>query len=120
MSEESTDLQKSNSGRFQKGQSGNPAGRPKGSKNKMTLIKEAIEADLVDQAQGDAMAVYKKTVDLAKAGDTTCIKILMDRLWPAGRRDEKEKAEKGGVNIIIKGLEVEAPKPIEGEVIEDA
>lgn len=115
---ETKSIEKANSGKFLKGKSGNPKGRPKGSKNKMTIIKEAIEADLVDHAQGDALAIYKKTVALAKAGDTTCIKLMMDRLWPAGRVEEKVQGTSGGVNIIIKGLEVEQPKPIEGEIID--
>lgn len=107
-----------NKGQFPKGKSGNPTGRPKGSKNKKTLVLEAIENQLVEASEKDAMAVYQKTVALAKAGDTTCIKILMDRFWPASRKDDKQDKQSGGVNIIIKGLEVEEPKPIEGEVID--
>lgn len=104
---------------FRKGQSGNPKGRPKGSKNKTTLVKEQIEAGLVAEAEQDALDVYRKTVELAKQGDTTCLKLLMDRFWPAGRKEDKAEKSPGGVNIIIKGLEVEEPKAIEGEVVRD-
>lgn len=112
------EVQKS-TGRFPKGKSGNPKGRPKGSKNKVSLIREGIEGQLVEASEKDALDIYKKTVAMAKAGDTTCIKILMDRMWPAGRPDDRAEKSGGGINIIIKGLEIEDPKVIEGEVVKD-
>jgi Family of unknown function (DUF5681) len=48
--------------RFQPGQSGNPAGKPKGARNRTTL---AIEA-LIDGAADD---IANKAIELAKAGD---------------------------------------------------
>lgn len=114
----SSDLQKPSS-QWAKGQSGNKKGRPKGSKNKTTLVKEQIEAGLVAEAEADALEIYRTTVELAKQGDTTCLKMLMDRYWPAGRKEDKAEKAPGGVNIIIKGLEVEEAKPIEGEVVRD-
>jgi hypothetical protein len=60
---------------FQKGQSGNPKGRPKGSRNKTTLIAQA----LID---GQAEALVKKAVQLALEGDLTCLRICLERLVP--------------------------------------
>ena len=65
--------------RFQPGQSGNPAGKPKGARNRTTL---AIEA-LIDGAADD---IATKAIELAKAGDATMIRALLDRAAPA-RRD---------------------------------
>ena len=65
--------------RFQPGQSGNPAGKPKGARNRTTL---AIEA-LIDGAADD---IANKAIELAKAGDATMIRALLDRAAPA-RRD---------------------------------
>ena len=65
--------------RFQPGQSGNPAGKPKGARNRTTL---AIEA-LIDGAADD---IANKAIELAKAGDATMIRALLDRTAPA-RRD---------------------------------
>lgn len=93
---------------FKPGQSGNPAGRRKGSKNKATIIKEAIENNMVHHVEGEALNILQKTIELAKDGDTTCIKILMDRLWPA----TKEKKEKAGVDkskIVINVQQLEGP-----------
>jgi Family of unknown function (DUF5681) len=66
-------------GRWRPGESGNPAGRPRGTKNKVTLAAEAL-------LDGEAEAITRKAVELAKAGDLAAIRICMDRIIPA-RRD---------------------------------
>jgi hypothetical protein len=60
---------------YKPGQSGNPAGRPPGSRNKATL---AIEAML----EGEAEAIGRKAIELAKSGDLTAIRLCLDRLCP--------------------------------------
>ncbi|MDR3566880.1 MAG: DUF5681 domain-containing protein [Syntrophobacteraceae bacterium] len=60
---------------FCKGQSGNPKGRPKGSRNKSTLIAQAL-------LEGEAQLLTRKVVDKALEGDRTCLQICMDRLIP--------------------------------------
>jgi hypothetical protein len=60
---------------FQKGQSGNPAGRPKGSRNRSVLL---IEAMLEDEAKDLTRAL----IDKAKDGDTAALRICFDRLAP--------------------------------------
>ena len=66
-------------GRFEKGVSGNPAGRPAGSRNNATLACEAL-------LEGQAEALTQKAVDMALAGDTVALKICIDRIYPA-RKD---------------------------------
>lgn len=61
---------------FKKGQSGNPAGRPQGSRHKATLAMEAI-------LDGDAEALGRKAVELALAGDTGALRLCLERLMPA-------------------------------------
>jgi hypothetical protein len=56
---------------------GNP-GRPIGSKNKTTEILERL-------AEGEAEQIIRKVLEKAKAGDDACLRMLMDRLWPARR-----------------------------------
>jgi hypothetical protein len=64
---------------FKKGQSGNPDGRPRGSRNKATLLIERLLDD-------DAKSITEKAIELAKAGDSTAIRLCLDRIAPA-RRD---------------------------------
>ncbi len=55
-------------------QAGNP-GRPRGAKNKTTQILEQL-------AEGQAEQLVKKVVELAQAGDVTCLRMVLDRVWP--------------------------------------
>ncbi|MCC0808272.1 hypothetical protein FPV16_18990, partial [Methylobacterium sp. W2] len=64
---------------FQKGQTGNPAGRPKGSRSKSALALEAI-------LEGDAESIVRKAIELATDGDTQALRMCLDRLMPA-RKD---------------------------------
>jgi hypothetical protein len=63
---------------FQAGESGNPAGRAVGSRNKKTL---AVEAALFDHAE----ALVKNLVDRAMAGEPAAMRLAMERVLPAGR-----------------------------------
>lgn len=58
---------------FTEGQSGNPAGRPKGSRNRSTLALEAI-------FEGEAEALSRKAIEQALAGDGGAMKLCLDRL----------------------------------------
>ena len=66
-------------GRFQPGQSGNPMGRPLGSRNKSKLALETL-------LDGEAEALTKKAIELAKAGDMAALRSCMERIYPA-RKD---------------------------------
>ncbi|HET9817124.1 MAG TPA: DUF5681 domain-containing protein [Xanthobacteraceae bacterium] len=63
---------------FQKGENGNPAGRPRGSRNRTTILMQDLLA-------GRAEAIGQKLVELAENGDIAAIRICMDRLAPAGK-----------------------------------
>ena len=58
--------------KFKPGESGNPDGRPVGSKDKRTQYRELFEPH--------ADALIQKAIDLALDGDTTCLKMCIDRL----------------------------------------
>ena len=64
---------------FQPGQSGNPNGRPPGSRNNAAAAIEQLLAD-------DAETIVMKAIELAKDGDTALIRLCLDRLC-APRRD---------------------------------
>jgi Family of unknown function (DUF5681) len=64
---------------FKPGYSGNPAGKPRGCRNKTTIAVEQL-------LQGEAETITRKAIELAKAGDLTAIRLCFDRLLPV-RRD---------------------------------
>ena len=75
---------------WKKGQSGNPKGRPKGSKNRSTILKELVELRTkgIDPVSGEevwmsneyrmAMAVIEKTI--AK-GDHQALNMILDNIY---------------------------------------
>jgi hypothetical protein len=72
--------------RFKKGESGNPAGRPKGSRNYRTLFREAythIAKDLRLGKNTDALLVeiLKRGIKEALKGNYPFYKDIMDRMF---------------------------------------
>ncbi|MCX7309350.1 MAG: DUF5681 domain-containing protein [Afipia sp.] len=61
--------------RFKPGQSGNPDGRPKGARHRTTVAIEAL-------LDGEGMALTRKAIELAKAGDMVALRLCLDRILP--------------------------------------
>lgn len=61
--------------KYRKGQSGNPRGRPKGSKDRRTALRSLLEPH--------APQLVQQAVDLALEGDTTALRMCLDRIIPA-------------------------------------
>lgn len=67
--------------RFKKGESGNPAGRPKGIADRRVKLRETLEQRAPD--------LIGKLIELALDGDTQALKICVDRCLPVTKsRDE--------------------------------
>src|SRR2546430_7352306 len=66
---------------FQKGQSGNPSGKPPGTRARVTVLGEKIMQDEAD-------AIVQSVVQAAKNGDPTAMRLCVERLIPVrkGRR----------------------------------
>jgi hypothetical protein len=54
---------------------GNP-GKPKGARHRVTLAAEIL-------LEGEAEAITRKAIELAKAGDGPALRLCMDRIYPA-------------------------------------
>jgi hypothetical protein len=63
---------------FTKGRSGNPAGKPKGTRHRATLAAEAL-------LDGEAEALTRKAIELALEGNIFALKICLDRILPPRR-----------------------------------
>lgn len=101
-----------------KGQSGNIAGRPKGSKNAISLVKLQIEGELRAQMKGDMTKVVAEMLRQAMPqeitdkdgtvrtvpGDKDMLKTLY-RSWVSGTVASDEDAPRDRINIVIGKLD---------------
>jgi hypothetical protein len=62
-------------GQFKPGISGNPHGRPEGSRNKATLLAQSL-------MDGEAETLTRKVVKLAKGGDLDALRFCLSRIIP--------------------------------------
>jgi hypothetical protein len=85
--------------KYKKGQSGNEAGRPRGIPDRRTALRELL--------QPHAEALVNKAVELAQAGDTTALRICIDRLIPPVKaRDESVDLGPLGESLAEQGKTV--------------
>ena len=88
------------------GPSLNPKGRPKGSKNKLTQMQNALIDQFAGEMNKEFKAVIRTIIREAKGGDMSAARLLMDRAIPARKAVEHYGAQdSGGIVINIKGLD---------------
>lgn len=89
---------------FPPGKSGNPAGRPKGTKNQITVLKEALELRLRNKAAYKIEKVLDKAIELALAGDRLMIKLLLEMHVSKSAHTEDSTGGKSQVAVVIQNL----------------
>ena len=78
---------------FQPGQSGNPKGRAKGSRNLLTLVQKALDETVVVNVNGNRKriskleAAFTQQANKAAAGDPRAIRLMLDVLGAATQQD---------------------------------
>ncbi len=63
---------------FRRGVSGNPRGKPRGTRHRVTLMAESMMQD-------DAADVVRAVLTAAKAGDMVAARLVLDRIVPPRR-----------------------------------
>jgi len=89
---------------WQKGKSGNPAGRPKNSKNAITLVKLQVEGESRAQMQGRMPDVIAKIMDMALKGDKEMLKLVY-KSWVSGTVASEDDAPREKIQIVIGKLD---------------
>lgn len=85
---------------WQKGQSGNPKGRPKGSKDKRTLIAQEFEKE--------GSAIARVVIDAALAGDMQAASLVLSRIQPV----LKPRTERVQFELNVEGTLTEQAKQV--------
>ena len=106
-------------GRFPKGVSGNPKGRPLGAKNRIVKAKQELEVllreDIVNAEQ--IRTIWLSMVAEAQNGNVSAAKLILDKVMSNAKVDEDVNDGQGGItikieNVTLPGSEKEA---LEGE-----
>jgi len=71
-----SDAKRGKGGRWSKGTSGNPSGRPRGSRNKVTQLMQGL-------LEEEAESIGRKAIELAKKGNLVALRLCLERLLPA-------------------------------------
>ena len=128
MTEKKVDGRKSLPQLFKKGQSGNPAGRPKGSVNKYTELSRALLSERGPE-------IVNVVIEKALKGDVHCLKMCMDRIVPPQKAVEiKHTKDDGGLvinvgttdqieemskNKTLKDVEVKSDDQVVAEIVKE-
>lgn len=100
-------------------------GRPKGSKSKTTILREAIQGGFETSLKRNFTEIMGVLIGKAKDGDMAAMKLLFDKVIPNAQSEDKALPKDLGINIIIndmspKEVVIEGQSPvIEGETVEE-
>ena len=94
-------------------------GRPKGSRNKTTLFKEAMKGHFEDLLETEGEKVFRACVQKAVEGDTTAMKLIMDRIIPVADVTGTKGSGQTQVVINVEGMTGNISIADEGQPPED-
>jgi hypothetical protein len=103
------------------GERGIKPGRRKGSKNKSTIVREALANDFEEELQKDFHKVIRAVIDQAIDGCRQSQKLLIDRIVPTvhAESDKEKNPFAGGVHITVSNMGTETSVSVSQD-IEDA
>lgn len=98
-----TNLPVENKGRFAKGASGNPSGRPPSARNQLAHHKLKLELAVRDGMSKDKLAkIISKMADMAIAGDTKAARLILDKFISSAVAPDAEVEQKdNSIKILI-------------------
>jgi len=92
-------LIRASNGQFVKGHEGGP-GRPKGSKNRITVLKQHMEEGFREAAQPKVAAILDRILDMALDGNMAAMKMVWDaHISKATHQEDKSVGTKQAITV---------------------
>lgn len=96
---------KHHGGMWLPGQSGNPAGRPRGSKNRLVELKRELELAVRDNLNPKVIrGILERMAEMALAGDVKAAKLILDKVLTNASEGEEEGTQQGTFVFQVKNL----------------
>lgn len=109
-------------GKFLEGASGNPAGRPVGTRSKLVKIKEKLELAVRENMTADRIGrIIHKMADMAEQGDVKAARLILDKFMSsASTAEDPEDAQVSrGITIRIENATfAKTASPIDADFTE--
>lgn len=87
------------------GQSGNPAGRPKGAKGRLAELKRELEIAVRDNLNPKVVrGILQRMAEMALAGDVKAAKLILDKVLTNASDGEEEQKSQGTFVFQVKNL----------------
>lgn len=108
-------------GKWVKGQSGNPHGRPPGRKNQLTELKQDLEIAVRRNITPRQISeIVQSLYILAVNGNVAAAKVLLDKVVSNAKDGEDAENQRPVINVIVENATIGAPqkKPVQADIID--
>lgn len=108
-------------GQFPAGVSGNPKGRPKGSKSEVTQLKTDIELALRNHVHPEKLKrVVEKVLNKAANGNMAAAKLIFDYFLSRPTEGDDQGNAPPAIRVVVENITIaKQPQIVEALVIED-
>lgn len=108
-------------GQFKAGISGNPRGRPKGSKSEVTQLKTDIELALRQHVHPEKLKkVVEKVLNKAANGNMAAAKLIFDYFLSRPTEGDEKGDATPAIRVVVENITIaKQPQVLEAQVIED-
>lgn len=107
-------------GQFLPGKSGNPAGRPKGAKNRITELKQEMELVLREGVNPEVLkSIIASMAAEAMGGNVQAAKLILDRFMSNASTSDDDNESNPEIIIKIQNLTPQKLKDVVGETIDN-
>ena len=102
-------------GQFLPGKSGNPKGRARGARNRITLARLLVEEAMRKKLENHQSKLLDKAISMALEGNDRIMRALLDKMLTTPKETDEADIGDKEIRVIINNLTAPAPEPSPGK-----